>query len=156
MKELSFDEHFEILKQLLQVNPCLKKEDEAEKIISQYKDIHFFNGGYIHIDNLNTIAVKDLSRIGTLAHEMRHAWQFKNKIEEGFCFNVPVNKLEKIKSLIVYLIGKKELDANKFTFHYCMLMGLKKQSKNHFFPILSTWVFRLIIPILILFVIVLI
>ena len=138
MRELSFEDHIKKLKQLLDIDPCVKQGEEAIELINLYTNAKFMHGGYEH--STDTIAVPKAMRIGTLAHEMRHAWQYKNRIDKGFSFGV---KMGKLKAAIIYLTGKKEFDANYFAFHYCWQVGIKKQAIEHLLKALSTWFFRI-------------
>ena len=144
VKEMNFIAHFELLKQLLDIDPSLVQGDEAKELIANCGGCSFVVGGYIHMDNLNTVAVTNSRRIEILAHEMRHAWQYKNKDTEGFSFTPrPVGLLALIRHWLVYFTGRKELDANMFALHYCALMGSKKQVAECLVGIVTTWLFRL-------------
>jgi len=80
----------------------------------------FLNGLFVGEDKkrgyINTVAVKDPSKKGTLAHELFHAWQFASKKEYK-------------KS--VYLFSIKELDADLYALTFCKRMGLKKEEKEY-------------------------
>lgn len=142
-EELIFKQEFERLKQELNVEPRLVLGEEAKKLISKYGKGLPFNGGYIHADGLNVVAVIEPVRLGTLAHEMRHAWQYKNKEIEGFNFTAsPVGVVEKIKHQIVYFTGRKEYDANKFALSYCKRMGLAEQIFGCRLRKYATWFFK--------------
>lgn len=113
--------HFEILKVILKVDPELKLGHEAEEYIRKNSESSCLDkitqGAFIHKDNI--VAVVNPKNIKTLAHEMRHAWQYKNKETKGFNFDGS----EKT-NIFNYFFSKKEADARKFAKYYCKLMGL--------------------------------
>ncbi|MDF2606225.1 MAG: hypothetical protein K0S34_415 [Bacillales bacterium] len=97
---IDFEAHVENLKLDLDVNPTVLEGIEAEIFIKSFKYKMADNGGYD--PKTNTVAVKDPENIGTLAHEMRHAWQFKNK--DQYCFNF----LKNTTNVIHYMVSRKE------------------------------------------------
>ena len=113
--------HFEILKTVLKVEPELKLGDEAKEYIRKNSNEQCLDkitkGAFIYEHNI--VAVVDPKNIKTLAHEMRHAWQYKNRETIGFDFDG--SKKTKISD---YIFSKKEADARKFAKYYCKLMGL--------------------------------
>lgn len=58
-------------------------------------------------------------KILTLAHEMRHAWQYKNRFKYGYKFGRSA-----IMYWLTYFFSKKEQDANAFAIGYGKRMGL--------------------------------
>lgn len=154
MSKISFDKCFEDLKNTLMIEPILKTGNEAEEIMRKYGSDKFTNGAYIYYDNLNIVAVRDTSKLGILAHEMRHAYQYKwenekYRWEEGN--NRPKEKtINKFKRKIYYLVCNKELDANKFAYKYCKKNKINGQILNCFFNVLVTYLFRTIVPVYII------
>ncbi|KFZ32286.1 hypothetical protein JS44_12495 [Anoxybacillus flavithermus] len=53
------------------------------------------------------ILIKSKNYIGTLAHEMRHVWQYK-KAKDKFCWSEPCrNKFKECLDKMIYLVSKK-------------------------------------------------
>lgn len=121
-KKLSFDMHVEQLKKQLDISPTVLKGSAAEEFISKYEYKVSIRGGYDA--ESNTVAVKDPTAIGTLAHEMRHAWQYKNRTECSFDFSKPTT------DLLTYMISKKEWDANMFAYQYCKQNSLASHGQK--------------------------
>lgn len=138
MKELKFEEHVEeIIKDLeldnnikVYVGKCaieyVKNNDEVyckkhKKSLKSY--FRSCNGLYLWWENENIVLVKRKKYIGTLAHELRHAWQYKNRKEKGFDFSRSVKER--------YLISKKEIDANEYARDYCKKKSLFKTAKKY-------------------------
>lgn len=113
-----FKGHFEKIKSKLELKLDFKViiGEEARNIIVKYGGSPNQNGAFIHKNiNQKIVTVINTKRIGTLAHEMRHAWQYENKEKYGFDFfnDSPTDKC-------LYYTSKKELDANQYAFKYCM------------------------------------
>ncbi|KOS68383.1 hypothetical protein AEA09_07315 [Lysinibacillus contaminans] len=60
--------------------------------------------------------MKDEEKIRTLAHELRHAWQYKNK---EYKFKIPNTNFQKFMGNVIYWVSEKELDAHKYAKYYC-------------------------------------
>lgn len=134
------EEHIKKLKNKLNINPIVLLGSDAEEFIRANGSWLTQHGGF---DSLtNTVAIIDRNRVGTLAHEMRHAWQFKNKDIYKFDFN------KKTSNILLYLASRKEWDANKYARNYCKTNGDSKGVINYnislassAFFVLFTWLF---------------
>ncbi|QPC47100.1 hypothetical protein [Mangrovibacillus cuniculi] len=80
------------------------------KGVSLKKQFKCSNGMYLWWFNDNTIILKQNFRVKTLAHELRHAWQFENNEDGEFRFIEGVIE----KNPILYYFSSKERDARKF------------------------------------------
>ena len=140
--DLTFEEHVEILKQELDIDPAVLKSTEAKLFISKFGNPKTYNGGFD--PETNTVAVKDPNRIGTLAHEMRHAWQYKNKDKNIFNF------LNSKTNLIAYPFSKKEWDANKYARRYCKNIGLTKMANEYSRSLILNGMLALLLILLLL------
>lgn len=96
----------------------------AESYIAEHKnDDQPQNGGYTFWNN--TVAICNPSRIGTLAHEMRHAYQFENNDSFEYVFSRETKSILNFMDLIEYLASRKERDANLFALKYLLLNTFK-------------------------------
>ncbi|MEO2202412.1 hypothetical protein ABGV42_01495 [Paenibacillus pabuli] len=132
--ELFFEAHAENLRRQLRIDPEIFWGNEAIYIV---KDINgnLAKGIYIWENDIDLVAVREVKSIGTLAHEMRHAWQYKYRNENNFEFEIPQTGfikrlLQRIKYKHNYSFDKRELDANKFAANYCKSVGLFNESKR--------------------------
>lgn len=108
--------HEKQLKTMLNINPKIYYGSEAKEKLRTVlgKNGLKYNGFYnppaneIYIKNVNKRA------IGTLAHEMRHVYQFNYKYDE-FIFHEDWYNLNDP----MYSCRKTELDANLFALRYC-------------------------------------
>lgn len=125
-KELSWEEHIENLKRRLEVDPRIvyHGDPEFDGLVKPYGGMRpGWNGSYLWKLGENTIILMRKGRVGTLAHEFKHAAQYKNREAEGFEFdhNEPLDFKAKFSD---YASSKKEDDANKFAREYCKEHGL--------------------------------
>lgn len=132
--EIFFEAHAENLCRQLGVDPERIWGDEA---ISRIKslDANLAKGIYLWEDEIDLVAVRDVTRIGTLAHEMRHAWQYKYREINGYTFRQPPKgkikrMLARIKYRHNYSFDKRELDANKYAANYCKSVGLDTEAER--------------------------
>lgn len=129
--------HEKVLKARLKVNPTVVYAAGTPE------GNNFANGAYYHKGD--KIVLYNNATAGTLAHEMRHAWQAANREEGNFRF-VDIDSLSSIVKRL-YLIyyytldyyNNKELDSNEYAAEYCKEMGLfeeeecySKRVKQHF------------------------
>lgn len=121
---MTFEEHVENLKRELEVNPIVYIGDEAIKYLRDNGYTALNNGGYDH--KTNTVVVIDRKRILTLAHEMRHAWQYKNREKYGYKFGE-----KPFKYWLTYFFSEKEKDAIEFAKDYGNRMGLEDDVKAY-------------------------
>ncbi|GAV11347.1 hypothetical protein [Paenibacillus sp. NAIST15-1] len=130
-ERIIFDTHTENLKRELNVDPLVFFGDEAKEKTKKYGSI--FHGAHVWEEESEFVAVKDINQIGTLAHEMRHSWQYKNKDKENYIFRSSkdkpwiIRKLIRALYLIYYPFNRKELDANKYAVEYCTKTGLQAE-----------------------------
>lgn len=142
--KLTFEDHVEILKEKLSVNPVILKDKDAKFTIKDSGGSCLQSGGFIHrlmddedkpINDRNIyngvdgkprtiVVVKKSKFIGTLAHEMRHAYQFENRVELNFDFS------KDTKSIYKYLTCPKELDANIYALGYLQIYEGYKWTKR--------------------------
>ena len=145
LPDLTFESHVKNIKKELDINPEVLKGTDAKKLIKQFNRIPG-NGGFVWIEN--TVAVINPNRIGTLAHEMRHAWQFKNKDKLNFNFK------KTIKNPLAYVVCPKELDANKYARDYCKRMGLHGMAYGYLVSILVYYLFKFVLYPIIMFMVI--
>jgi hypothetical protein len=128
-----FNAHIENLKRELKVDPLVVFGNEAINASKRYGRLA--QGAYLWENGENIIAMPNKDMIGTLAHEMRHAWQMKHKDYRRY-FTQPKNnsflmkKIRRFNYLLHYSFRKEERDANKFALNYCKRMGLLKDERR--------------------------
>ncbi|MCM3172892.1 hypothetical protein [Paenibacillus sp. MER 99-2] len=99
--------------------------DSGRQYIEQHKkDNKPQNGAYTYWNN--TIAIIDEKLVGTLAHEMRHAYQYENKERYGYKFSRKTQVIVNWREVVKYIASAKERDANLFALKY-----LIKNTKNY-------------------------
>lgn len=121
------------MKKKLDINPEVVWGKEAVVRVKNY--IRLTRGLYVWENDKDLVAVRDNKRIGILAHEMRHAWQYKNRETNKLKFKQPPKRkyLRMIGSLVYkhnYAFDKREHDANLFAIDYCNSVGLQKEAKR--------------------------
>ena len=154
MNKLTFEDHKKILNKILNldekvkiivVNDKVENLNEYEQFYKEKYNISLTelliksdksNGMFLwHIDEV--VFLRNEEMIGTLAHEMRHAWQYKNRKKKKFKIKLNIitkkdNIFKKmLKSIHYTFFSRVELDANKFAFHYCKLNGFKKDAVKY-------------------------
>lgn len=173
MKEKTFEEHAADIIKFLNLDNSLSifVGDWATKYAENNDEIYLrehkkalkasfkgVNGLYLWWENENTVLLTE-KNIGTLAHELRHAWQYKNREQEGFNFKKPSGKIGRIIEKINYCGSRKEIDANMYARCYCKMAGMEKEARDYCKAIRFHWLMRicksmLLIPLIILFVVV--
>lgn len=131
--EYFFETHTRNLKGKLDVDPEVVWGSDAAAKVKGYTTLT--RGIYIWENNKNLVAVRDIKKIGILAHEMRHAWQYKNRKSNKFEFKQPpkARLLRMLGSLIYkhnYAFDSREYDANIFAIDYCNSVGLYGEAKH--------------------------
>ena len=135
---MRFEEHVKKLRVELEVEPLLLVDVDARNYLNQ-KRYKGYNG--LFKSETNTVFVKQSNKILTLAHEMRHAWQYKNRIKENFDFSDNKTVISKLIEKLTYPFSRKEWDANLYAFRYGFRQGLRKDAILYF---LSMPIFGLI------------
>lgn len=91
------------------------------------------NGIFLWQNKKPVVLVKNKQLIGTLAHEMRHAWQYKNKEKKKFKIKVNILNnhdgkfIECLKKIHYTFISRVELDANRYAFYHCIRCCIIKE-----------------------------
>ncbi|WP_340031140.1 DUF6782 family putative metallopeptidase [Paenibacillus sp. FSL K6-1122] len=116
-----FEEHTALMKNILNVNPTVLVGEDAKKYLDE-RGYRLLNGGFDK--NTNTVVVKKAKRLLTLAHEMRHAWQFENSVKYNFEF--PEGRQ------MIYFFRRKEWDANYYAFKYGWNSDMKLNAVIYF------------------------
>jgi hypothetical protein len=142
-KQLPWEEHIDSLKNRLGVNPRIVYygDPEFEELVRPYGGLRAgWNGSFLWKLYENAIVLMREGRVGTLAHEFRHAWQYKNREEEGFVFdhNEPLDAKLKLSA---YAASEKEADANEFAKAYCKEYGLTLEASEVSLNMLANKVF---------------
>lgn len=139
---MTFEEHVENIKKELGIDSNLQivcGEDGARDYIESIREKNPSHAKCLedmYLKSKNTrgiypwsvdedlILIKSKNYIGTLAHEMRHVWQYK-KAKDKFCWSEPCrNKFKEYLDKMIYLVSEKELDANEYARDYCKKNGI--------------------------------
>lgn len=122
-------EHEMKIKNCLDVYPNVLYGEEANEKMKQYfKDYKkkSYNGYFNPLTNEVYILILNKFSIGTLAHELRHAYQFNIK---GEYFNFPDDWFKKDP---FYKCRYAELDANRYARDYCEENDLGRRLKKRY------------------------
>ncbi|MDP4092549.1 MAG: DUF3920 family protein [Bacillota bacterium] len=112
---MDFTYHSNELKNKLNIAPVILAGPEACRVITDNGGTITQNGGFLWNDGQFIVAVKDENHIGTLAHEMRHAWQYMNQVKEY-----------KFGNKNIYDKREKEVNAYKYAIWYLKQYGLSE------------------------------
>lgn len=163
MNKITFKKHEENIKKFLDLDETVKvlvgeeadnyvdehkeiyKERHKEELESKYKKV---NGIFLWWENENTILIKSEEKIGTLAHELRHAWQYKNK---KYKFKIPKTKYQKNKEKVIYFVSSKELDAHKYAKNYCRDINEEEGVNKAKINIVCIYILRSAVGMLLIF-----
>jgi len=148
VKPLKLNKHYtRIAKKLkLKAKPRLLLGDEASSYIKKHKkDEKPQNGGYLFWTN--TVAIINKKRIGTLAHEMRHAYQYEHRMRKGYEFSRDTKAINNRCDEIIYLASRKERDANWYALRYLIFNTLAyKQIIEYIYKVLEGYICLLLAP----------
>ncbi|GGN59269.1 hypothetical protein [Oceanobacillus indicireducens] len=151
MSKLTFQDHVKELKKKLNLDDeviVIPVNDEKERLVKYeqfYKEkcdisltellikSKIINGVFLwHLDKV--VLVRNEQLIGTLAHEMRHAWQYKNSEKKRFKIklNITPTNEKLLKRLLRWMhynfFSRVEFNANKYAFRYCIRHGFVKEA----------------------------
>lgn len=120
--EVFFDAHVDNIMYDLKVNPEILYGEDAVKAASRYDRLG--NGAFLWENYEHQVALRNKTSIATVAHEMRHCWQYFHSSDK-FKFKRPA-KYSKLRNFfrriiydMFYLFNNKELDAEKYSIYYC-------------------------------------
>lgn len=123
---INFFEHVDKLKEDLNVDPEVIIGETAIKFL---RDIRYEKSSGCFDYETNIVYVVETGDILALAHEMRHAWQYKNRLQYNFDYaQKGINKIAKLIRILKYPFSKKEWNANLYAVKYGLKAGLKKDT----------------------------